>query len=131
SYAPGNLTSTRWYRRRASSCNETKYTSALKVAVYPALNSGSIGGANTICSGTNAGNLNNVSSPSGGNGSYSYQWQYSTNGTRGWSTISGATASTSSPGSLTSTRWFRRKVTSCNDTQYSNTVKITITSQPT
>src|SRR5690606_17356315 len=124
-YSPGNLTATRYYRRKVSSCNETKYTSALKITVYPALTSGSIGiGTTTICSGTSAGTLTNASSSSGGNGTHSYQWQYSTNGSS-WNNISGATASTYAPGSLTGTRWFRRKVASCNETKYSNTVKIT------
>jgi hypothetical protein len=68
--------------------------------------------------------------PSGGNGVYTYQWEYSTNSGGTWTNISGATSATytfSSPPA--STIWYRLKVTSCNSTVTStNYVVITVSS---
>ncbi len=71
---------------------------------------------NTICcnqSFIEKGNPSTIigNSPSGGNGNYLYQWQQSTNGTS-WSNISGATTKDFNPPILTSTRYYRRKITS-------------------
>ncbi len=99
-----------------------------------ALNSGSIGSNQTICSGATPATLTNTSSATGGNGSFSYQWQISTtSAVAGFSDISGATSATYSPGALTQDTWYRRKVTSCSgsSTQYTSAIKITITALPT
>jgi len=60
------------------------------------------------------------SAATGGNGTYSYQWQYSTDNSS-WTSISGANGVGYSPGNLTSTTYFRRIVTSAGQTAYSNT----------
>ena len=127
---PGGLTASRWYRRRVQRGTGTAYTSSVKVTVNPQLASGSVGGAQTICYGGDPGNLANFGSPSGGNGSYVYQWQYSANGSSGWTNISGANSSSyNPPGGLTASRWYRRRVQSCGETQYANTVKVTVNAQ--
>ncbi len=128
---PAGLTSSRWYRRRVISCSQTKYTNTIKVTVYGNLNAGSINGTATVCYGGNPSSLGNASSPSGGNGSYAYQWQISSNGTSGWSNISGGTSSTyNPPGGLTSSKWYRRRVISCGQTKYTGSIKITVASTP-
>ena len=99
-----------------------------------ALSPGSIGSDQTICSGATPSALTNSSSATGGNGSFSYQWQISTtSAAAGFSDISGATSATYSPGALTQDTWYRRKVTSCSgsSTQYTSAIKITITALPT
>jgi hypothetical protein len=48
-----------------------------------------------------------VSSPSGGDGSYTYQWQVSTDKIN-WSDTPGATSSTYTPGALSATTYYRR-----------------------
>ena len=123
---PANLTSSRWYRRKAVSCGETKYTSSVKVTVNPTLSVGSISGAQTVCYNGDPSTLTNSASASGGNGSIAYQWQYSTNGSSNWTNISGATSTTYNPGNLTSSRWYRRRAISCGETKYTNTVKVTV-----
>ncbi|MBC31156.1 MAG: hypothetical protein CMH48_09945 [Muricauda sp.] len=125
-YNPPPITSTRYYRRRAISCGETKYTNTVQVTVSPALNAGSINGAQSVCYGEDPGTLGNASSASGGNGSYVYQWQSSSNGTSGWSNISGATSTSYNPPVLTSTRYYRRRAISCGETKYTNTIQITV-----
>ncbi|MEX0275087.1 MAG: DUF6443 domain-containing protein, partial [Flavobacteriaceae bacterium] len=130
SYNPStNLTADRWYRRTVTSCGETKTTASIKVTVRATLQPGSISGAQTICYNNDPTNLGNVTSPSGGNASYSYQWEYSTNNST-WNTISGATSASYNPSTnLTADRWYRRAVTSCGETKNSNTIKVTVEPQ--
>ncbi|GAA5040215.1 hypothetical protein GCM10011506_40440 [Marivirga lumbricoides] len=126
SYSPGNLSATRYYRRRVVSCGETKYTNAVAVTVRPALSPGSVTGTKTICYNSPAGTLGNASSPTGGDNSYSYQWQVSTSIGGTYNDISGANAATYSAGNLTATRYYRRRVISCGETKYSNIVSVTV-----
>ncbi|WP_394974848.1 DUF6443 domain-containing protein [uncultured Croceitalea sp.] len=124
---PSGLTASRWYRRRVISCGQTKYTLPVKVTVNPALSSGSIGGTQTICYNGNPSTLSSSSNASGGNSSYSYQWQYSNNGSSGWANISGATSTSyTPPNGLTASRWYRRRVISCSQTKYTGSVKVTV-----
>lgn len=126
-YNPPSLTSTKEYRRRVQSCGLTKYTNVIRITVRSSLNAGSIGNAQTVCYNGNPSTLSNTSSPSGGNGSYSYLWQSRSPG-GSWSTVSGATGSTYNPPVLTSTKEYRRRVQSCGQTKYSNVVTVTVRS---
>jgi gliding motility-associated-like protein len=65
-------------------------------------------------------------------GTYSYQWEASTTSTSaGFSAISGATSITYQPGTLTTTTFYRRKVTTPNDPAvYSNVVTINVNALP-
>ncbi|WP_372774055.1 glycine-rich domain-containing protein [Mangrovibacterium sp.] len=67
---------------------------------------GAIGTSQTICHGSTP----NVSSTTNGSGfgTISYLWESSLDGST-WSSISGATSSTYSPGALTQTTYYRRK----------------------
>lgn len=66
------------------------------------------------------------STPTGGNGTYSYQWQNSTNGTT-FTNIAGATAKDYDPPSISTTTYYLRNVTSGTCvTSISNVVAITI-----
>ena len=125
---PSGLTADRWYRRRVISCGETKYTNTVKVTVSTALSAGSITGTQTVCYNDDPGILSNSAIASGGGGSYSYQWQYSNNGSSGWTNISGATSSSYDPaGNLTADRWYRRRVSAaCGETKYTSNVKVTV-----
>ncbi|MEO0525905.1 MAG: DUF6443 domain-containing protein [Bacteroidota bacterium] len=127
-YNPGGgLTADRWYRRRAISCGQTKYTPAVKVTVEPTLTGGSINGTQTICYGGDPGILGNSSSASGGNGSYSYQWEFSDDAGSTWTDFPNATsASLDTFGGLNADRWYQRRVVSCNETKYSNIVQVTV-----
>ena len=72
---------------------------------------GSIGTAQTICYNTTPSILTNISSASGGDGSFTYQWQSATDNIN-FSNISGATATTYAPSALTANKYFRRVATS-------------------
>ena len=69
--------------------------------------------AQTICTGTTPAALTG-STPSGGNGSYGYQWQISTtSASGGFSNIGGATSKDYTiPSALTQTTWYKRRVAS-------------------
>jgi len=79
-----------------------------------------------IASGTSPGLISaNPASGGGCNGSYSYQWQSSTNSTV-FSNISGATGLNYTPGTLTANTWYRRQVTCGSDIEYTNAGEVTV-----
>ncbi|AWX44804.1 hypothetical protein HME9304_01809 [Flagellimonas maritima] len=89
---------------------------------------GTIAGNQTICYGTEPSPLNNQSVASGGT-SYSYQWEESTDDGVSYTNINGATSTSYTPAmNLTSTTKYRREVTSCGLTEYSNVVTVNVRS---
>jgi len=103
------------------------YFESYNVTINAGLSAGSISGTQTICYSGNPENLSNTTSASGGSGNYSYQWQYSNNGSSNWNNISGATSTNyNPPGSLTISRWYRRKVISGSTIKYTANVKVTV-----
>ena len=77
-------------------CSPVVTSSSATLTVYGNLTSGVIGNSQTICYNTTPSQLSFTTLPTGGTGTYTYQW-YNTSGL-----ISGATNSTYSPSSLTS-----------------------------
>ena len=104
----------------------TVYTSSVLVTVYDDLVAGAIGSAQTICYNTSPAGLTDDTSPTGGTGSYAYQWQSSPDNAT-WSNISGATSATYSPGALTTSTYYRREVTSwlC-ESKHTSSILITV-----
>lgn len=125
---PAGLTTDRWYRRKVTSCGgQVKYSNVIMIDVRPQLAAGGINGAQTICYNGNPSTLGTTASASNGEGGYIYQWQISTNGSSSWTNISAATSTTyNPPGAMTASRWYRRRVISCGQTKYTNTVKVTV-----
>ncbi|WP_394748223.1 DUF6443 domain-containing protein [Spongiimicrobium salis] len=125
-------TGTYYIRARNSSGQWSAASASIAVTTIDQLLPGSIAGVQTVCEGGNPAGLSSTALPSEGNGSYTYQWQFSNNGSTGWTNISGATVSTyNPPGGLTTSRWYRRAVTSCgNQTVVSNSIKVTVTPLP-
>ncbi|MDG1518402.1 MAG: gliding motility-associated C-terminal domain-containing protein, partial [Flavobacteriales bacterium] len=124
-YSPGDLTTDTYYRRRVISC-ETKFSNSVLITVRVNLVAGAIGSAQTICYNTVPSGLTDDTSPTGGTGSYTYQWQSSTDDAT-WSNISGATSATYSPSNLTTSTYFRREVTSwlC-ESKHTSSILITV-----
>ena len=113
---PANLTVTTWYRRQAKdglcniSCNTS--TGVWKVTVYNNFTAGSIATTGeTICYGGDPVEIGSVTPASGGNGSFAYQWQSSSDvGFTSPITITGSNSSTyNPPANLTATTWYRRQ----------------------
>lgn len=125
-YSPGTMTSTKYYRRKVTegSSGSVAYTSSVTVTVYPQL-SCTISSAQTITSGTSPSTL--TSSVSGGTGTYTYQWQSSPDNSI-WTNV--ATTATYSPGTLTTTKYYRLTATSNGASITSSSLTITVVTTP-
>lgn len=103
-------------------------------------NGGTIDGPSSVCINGTPTIINSASLAHGGTpdltgatlGTYNYQWEASTTSTSaGFSAITGATSITYQPGTLTTTTFYRRKVTTPNDPAvYSNVVAINVNALP-
>jgi len=108
-YAPGQLTSTTYYRRGVTTsigCGPA-YTSSVKITVYDKLVAGSIGSEQDICYNTAPTPMAHATAPTGGDGTWTYAWERSTDNSS-WSRIAGATANSYTVGKLKTTTYFRR-----------------------
>ncbi|NVO18932.1 MAG: PKD domain-containing protein, partial [Bacteroidetes bacterium] len=136
-YLPGALNITTQYRLMQTDTyctpDQVVYTNTLTLIVYSELFAGTASGDQTICYGESPAMLS-ANSPTGGSGTFSYQWQYSTTGGASWSNVAlNGNALTYSPGSLLTTTLFRLMQTDsyCNPDQilFTNTVTITVYNQ--
>ncbi|MGM0463031.1 MAG: gliding motility-associated C-terminal domain-containing protein [Bacteroidota bacterium] len=129
-YQPPALADTTWYRRiiLSSACDDT--SNVVVVNVNPSILDNTIstlsGAADTIiCYGQTPLQLKGEI-PSGGDGSYAYEWQHSEDG-QSWSTAPGSSDQPAyNPPSLTDTTWYRRIVLSGACETVSNEIKITV-----
>ena len=124
---PAGLTQTTMYRRAATNACGTVYSNVLTITVYAQMNGGVISGNQSLCYNSDPSPITSTTNPSGGNGTWSYSWEYQSNCTGVWQAISGATALTyDPPAGQTETRCYRRVATNSCGTVYSNTITITI-----
>jgi PKD domain/Ig-like domain CHU_C associated len=128
SYTSGALTQDTWFRVVVKSgvCSEAM-SNAIKITVQQPIGNNTIAASQTICSGNTPAGLTG-STPTGGDGTYSYQWQIKTTG--GFSNISGATDKDYAPGALSQTTQFKRIVTAGSACSNSASAAITITISP-
>lgn len=126
------LTQKTWYRRTVTSGNCSDVSATLTLT--PAILGNEISGNQVICLGASTTQFGPVT-PSGGEGTYTYQWETApdNSGNPGtWGNVSLATSSSyTPPASPAGTNWYRLRVTSgsCNST--SNQSKVTINALPT
>ncbi|MBA9078610.1 gliding motility-associated C-terminal domain-containing protein [Rufibacter quisquiliarum] len=117
-YAPAALQQTAWFRRKVSSGASTSTSNTVKVTVFAAVTNNTISTDQTICVGSSPARLTG-STPSGGNGTFTYVWESSTTSeSTGFTTAAGTSSEQHySPGTLQRTTWFRRRVLSgsCNN----------------
>jgi len=111
-------------------CQASESGLPITVTVFPSLNPGSIGTAQSVCHNTAPAPLTENSAPVGGSGNYTYQWQSSTDNVN-WTNINGATFPGYSPAALTTNIYYRRSVTSDNSTVNSSAVLISVLPQIT
>ncbi|MDO6430193.1 DUF6443 domain-containing protein [Flavitalea sp. BT771] len=124
SYQPGALTVTTYFKRVVTCSGSTASTTAT-VTVYPQLVSGTVSpSSQSINYNTSPSGLTTTAS-TGGNGTYTYQWYSSPDGTS-WTLITGATNSSYAPGPLTATTYYRYIVASNGATATSNTATVTV-----
>lgn len=127
-YDPKLITQTTYFRREVTSGACTYLSNAITITVTPVVTNNNISADQTIVSGNKPAGITGLL-PSGGNGVYAYLWESSTTGTSGFAPAAGTnTAQNYSPGILTQTTFFRRRVTSgaCS-LVYSNNIQITVT----
>ena len=127
-YAPGNITASTTYQCSVTSgsCG-TAGSNAIAITAYANLVAGTVGSDQGICSGSTPAAFTSTTLPTGGTGSYTYQWQISTDNST-WTNVSG-TGTTYSPGATTVTTYFRRQETSGScGTVNSNEITITVSS---
>jgi gliding motility-associated-like protein len=125
-FAPGSLVTNTWYRRTVTSGTCTNVSTPLKITVNPVIAGNTVSAAQTICSGTAPGSFTG-STPSGGNGSYTYLWDSSTvSGNSGFASTNG-TSINYTTSSLTTNTWYRRTVTSSTCSDVSSAIAITVT----
>ncbi|QNP51518.1 PKD domain-containing protein [Hymenobacter qilianensis] len=127
-YAPGQLSATTYFRRRASSGTTCApvFSNVVTITVAPALTAGTIAADQTVCAGAPVAPLTSTAPATGGTGTFAYQWESSGNNAD-WAPIVGATSETFAPGPLTSNTYFRRRVASgtCAP-QYSPSVAVIV-----
>ncbi|WP_207431988.1 gliding motility-associated C-terminal domain-containing protein [Sabulibacter ruber] len=126
-YAAGELAQTTWFRRAVVSGGCQVMSNTVKVTVNGEISQNTIHEDQSICTGTAPTTLAGTT-PIGGDGTFSYVWEMSTSGpASGFVTAKGtATTKDYTPGNLTQTTWFRRKVSSGTVSLYSNVVKVTV-----
>lgn len=125
------LTVSPTYFRRMDTDNQLTMstpTVSVKIDQYDELKGGTIGTAQSICFDSQPAQLTGTAS-TGGDGNYTYQWQYSSDGTTNWTNITtNGTSASYQPSKLTSTTYYRRETkdgASCG-TVYSNIIKIAV-----
>lgn len=108
-----------------TNCQSAMNGSVVNVKVSEIANN-SITADQTICSGSTPAQLNG-STPTGGSGTYTYQWYSSTtSSSAGFVIVTGAISQNYTPATLTQTTWYRRMVKSGACESESNAIKITV-----
>ncbi|WP_299820535.1 gliding motility-associated C-terminal domain-containing protein [uncultured Pontibacter sp.] len=128
SYQPQALNESAWFRRKVVSGNCESYSEPIKVTVNGVIAANEISESQAICTGTAPRQLQGTQ-PTGGNGTYTFRWEYSTTSATATDFKAVATAGTSinyTPSALTTTTWFRRVVTSGACSMVSNVVKVEV-----
>ncbi|PKV76172.1 Ig-like domain-containing protein [Pontibacter ramchanderi] len=127
-YQPGTLNRTTWFRRTVLSAGCSHTSAPVAITVTPVIDKNTITAIAPICEGAEAPTLTG-SEPTGGTGSYTYTWEFSTTGAS--DSFKAANGSNREqhyePGVLNTTTWFRRKVTSGTcQVHVSEAVKVTV-----
>ncbi|MFC6997202.1 invasin domain 3-containing protein [Rufibacter roseus] len=130
-YTPKTLSQTTTYRRLVNNGNCDHYSSTVTITLLPALENNKLTAPATtlLCGPGNVGEILG-STPDGGDNTYTFKWQKSTdNGATFTDILPAVTSKNYTPGAVTSTTYYRRIVSSgpCTDL-VSDPVKITVVS---
>lgn len=124
------INQTTYYRRTVtatgSACASVN-SNVIKVTINLALTAGTVGSNQVFCVSGDPLALTEVTAATGGEGTYTYQWQSSTDNVT-FTNIPGATARTYDPGTISVTTYYRRQVNSilCGAGPVSNVITITV-----
>lgn len=124
----GSTKTLRLYTRNNGCQSQSWFPLTITVAAPVA--AGSIGSNQTVCYGGDPAAFTSVTTPSGGVGGFTYQWESQANCTGGFGSIGGATSSTYNvPAGLTQTTCYRRVETNTCGTVNSNIITVTVLPQ--
>lgn len=128
-YQPSVLTSTKYYRLKVISNCGTDFSNIIKINVYAELTSPIINTLiDTICFGNVSDSIFISDFPTGANGIYNFQWEYSLDSVN-WFNISAANAYKYSSGRLFQTTYYRVLVATNCGLKYSNVKKVFVFSK--
>ncbi|MFM7022772.1 MAG: gliding motility-associated C-terminal domain-containing protein [Flavobacteriales bacterium] len=108
-YTAGTLTDTTWFRRMVTSGGAPVYTAPVKVTVYAPLTAGTVAANQYICYNTVPASFTSVTLPTGATGTYTYQWQSSSDSSF-WTSIAGETGTAYTPTSALTTKMYYKRV---------------------
>lgn len=116
---------------KPNECTDYLSSSVVSIELYPATVSGTIGSNQTICYNSKPNSITELVEPTGGDGTFTRQWQQSSDGIS-WSNISGAIGNTFSPtnGLIETTKYRLQYSNSCTSVT-SNEITITVRSPHT
>lgn len=100
----------------------SKFSEVFTVPVYEDLVPGVISGVDTVCYNNQPAALSQTTLPTGGDNTFTYQWQSKTTGA--WTNIAGATTTSYHPGNLTTTTYFRLVATTSCGSVTSNEIEV-------
>ncbi len=110
-----------YYRlRQIDNAGIISYSNTETIFRVAPVKGGLIKGSQLICPGFTPSLMADSVPASGGNNTYTYQWQDSTTATNTWSNIAGAVTVNYQSSALSITKYFRRKVFSGTDSAFSN-----------
>lgn len=127
-YDAGSPAVTTQYRRIVTSDVCNSISNVVSITLQAALTNIDIASDQSICDGTTPALIDGESTI-GGSGTYTYVWESSTDNVN-WTVVAGATGEDYQPGAISTSTYYRRKVTSgaCNAT--SAAVLITVNPSP-
>ena len=130
-YQEEALTATKHYRNTISStfgCDSVT-TNVVSVTVYAEFTTGVINESAPICYNGIPDMISTTTLPTGGDGSYAYQWYLSSDQTN-WSAINGATSKDYEPSNLTSTTYYRVEYINSCKSEFSNVSEVLVNRLP-
>ncbi|SFO78012.1 VCBS repeat-containing protein, partial [Chitinophaga sp. YR627] len=130
SYDPPAASVTTYYRRQVTSgaCSNASTSNVVTITIQSALTPGAIAASQEFCVSGDPVAFTQTTAPTGGSGTYTYQWQSSvTSASTGFTDISGATAVAYDAAAISQTTYYRRITRSgvCSDV-ISNVLTVTV-----
>ncbi len=128
SYDPPITTQSIYYKRQITHSSGIVNTSSvvmINITLDPGVVNNKIGYSQSFISSGDPATFSSIAALSGGNGTYTFQWQYSIDNLN-WTSV-GTNSSSFDPALLTTTTFFRREIRSGTaPLSYSNTLTVTI-----
>ena len=122
-----------YYQRVVNTlCNENVASNSVLIKTLPAINPGTISSPQTICNGNTPSTLTAITTPTGGDGNFTYTWEYTDNpNNNSWHAETPSNSEPFSPGPVTASTYYNVQVNEANSaygcqTKTSNNVQITV-----